>query len=235
MANKRIEEIEDLDVIHIIVEDNLDCYLALGVVHSIYTPLIGKLKDYISSPKYNMYQALHTIVIAPTGSPIKIAISTKVMKSIYSVGIASKWKYCEEKGYCKEEEQEDIRNHLNIIKELDRINMVDGVDSNTYVKILEEDVFNKSQYIYVYSTKGEVIVLPTGATVLDFAFKVDSISATRISRLLINGLECSFNTKLKNGCIVGVKYGPKITINEEWLNDANSNYTKMKIKEYLDI
>ena len=233
--NGNIEEIDDLDVIHIVVEDNLDCYLALGVVHSIYTPLIGKLKDYISSPKYNMYQALHTVVIGPTGSPMKIAIATKVMKSIYNEGIASKWKYNEERGYCKEEEQEDIRKHLNIIKELDRINMVDGVDSNTYVKILEEDVFNHSQYIYVYSTKGEVIVLPIGASALDFAFKVDSISATRISKLLINGLECKFGAKLKNGCIVGVKYSPKVTIKEEWLESANSNYTKMKIKEYLEI
>ena len=230
-----IEEIEDLDVISIVVEDNLDCYLALGVVHSIYTPLIGKLKDYISSPKYNMYQALHTVVIGPSGSPIKIAISTKVMKSIYNEGIASKWKYNEERGYSKEEEQEDIRKHLNIIKELDRINMVDGVDSNTYVKILEEDVFNRSQYIYVYSTKGEVIVLPIGATALDFAFKVDSVSASRISKLLINGLECKLDAKLKNGCIVGVKYSPKVTVCKEWLEAATSNYTKMKIKEHLDV
>ena len=230
-----IEEIEDIDVINIIVEDNLDCYLALGVVHSIYTPLIGKLKDYISSPKYNMYQALHTIVIGPSGNPIKIAISTKVMKSIYNEGIASKWRYDEKKGYSKEKEQEDIRNHLTIIKELDRINMVDGVDSNTYVKILEEDVFNKSRYIYVYSTKGEVIVLPIGATALDFAFKVDSVSATRITRLLINGLECDFNTKLKNGSIITVKYGSKVSIDESWLEFTNSNYAKMKIKEYLGI
>lgn len=234
-SNKNIEEIDDFDVIHIVVEDNLDCYLALGVVHSIYTPLIGKLKDYISSPKYNMYQALHTIVIGPTGSPIKIAIATKVMTSIYNEGVASKWKYCEEKGYSKEQEQEDIRKHLNIIKELDRINMVDGVDSTTYVKILEEDVFNHSQYIYVYSTKGEVIILPIGATALDYAFKVDSENATKINKLLINGLECKFNAKLKNGCIVGVKYGHKITIKKEWLEDTNSNYTKMKIKEYLNI
>lgn len=233
--NGNIEEIDDLDVIHIVVEDNLDCYLALGVVHSIYTPLIGKLKDYISSPKYNMYQALHTVVIGPSGNPMKIAIATKVMKSIYNEGIASKWKYNEERGYCKEEEQEDIRKHLNIIKELDRINMVDGVDSNTYVKILEEDVFNHSQYIYVYSTRGEVIVLPIGASALDFAFKVDSVSATRISKLLINGLECKLSSKLKNGCIVGVKYSPKVTISEEWLDYANSNYTKAKIKEYLEI
>lgn len=230
-----IEEIDDLDVINIIVEDNLDCYLALGVVHSIYTPLIGKLKDYISSPKYNMYQALHTVVIGPSGCPIKIAISTKVMKSIYNEGVASKWKYNEARGYSKEVEQEDIRKHLNIIKELDRINMVDGVDSNTYVKILEEDVFNRSQYIYVYSTKGEVIVLPIGASALDFAFKVDGVSAIKISKLLINGLECEFGAKLKNGCIVGVKYSPKVTINSDWLEYANSNYTKMKIKEYLDI
>ena len=230
----KIEEIEDLDVIHIVVEDNLDCYLALGVVHSIYTPLIGKLKDYISSPKYNMYQALHTIIIGPSGRPIKIAIATKVMKSIYNEGIASKWRYNEERGYCKEEEQEDIRKHLNIIKELDRINMVDGVDSNTYVKILEEDVFNHSQYIYVYSTKGEVIILPIGATAIDFAFKVDSVSATRISKLLINGLECEFSDKLKNGCIVGVKYSPKMTLEEKWLEYSNSNYTRMKIKEHLE-
>ena len=230
-----IEEIEDIDVINVVVEDNLDCYLALGVVHSIYTPLIGKLKDYISSPKYNMYQALHTIVIGPSGSPIKIAISTKVMKSIYNEGVASKWRYNEKKGYSKEKEQEDIRNHLTIIKELDKINMVDGVDSTTYVKILEEDVFNKSRYIYVYSTKGEVIVLPVGATALDFAFKVDSVSASRITRLLINGLECEFNTKLKNGCIVSVKYGSKVSIEESWLESTTSNYAKMKIKEYLGI
>ena len=231
----KLEEIDDLDVIHIVVEDNLDCYLALGVVHSIYTPLIGKLKDYISSPKYNMYQALHTIVIGPSGSPIKIAISTKVMRNIYNEGIASKWKYDEEKGYNKEQEQADIRNHLNIIKELDRINMVDSVDSNTYVKILEEDVFNKSQYIYVYSTKGEVIVLPLGATALDFAFKIDSSNATKVIKVLINGLEANLDTKLKNGCIVGVRYGHKETINEDWINYSNSNFTKMKIREYLNI
>ena len=231
----KIQELDDLDVINIVLEDNLDCYLALGVVHSIYTPLIGKLKDYISSPKYNMYQALHTIVIGPSGAPIKIAITTKVMDSIYNEGIASKWKYNEARGYNKEEEQEDIRKHLNIIKELDRINMVDGVDSNTYVKILEEDVFNHSQYIYVYSTKGEVVVLPIGSTVLDFAFKVDSDKAMKINKILVNGLECDFDTKLKNGCIIGVKYSSAITIKEEWINHATSNYAKMKIKEYLNI
>ena len=113
--------------------------------------------------------------------------------------------------------------------------MVDGVDSNTYVKILEEDVFNHSQYIYVYSTKGEVVVLPIGATVLDFAFKVDNEKAMKINKLLINGLECEFNTKLKNGCIIGVKYSTLKTIKEEWIEYATSNYTKMKIKEYLNI
>jgi len=113
--------------------------------------------------------------------------------------------------------------------------MVDGMDSNTYVKILEEDVFNHSQYIYVYSTKGEVIVLPIGATALDFAFKVDTPKAIKINKLLINGLECKFDTKLKNGCIIGIKYTSKVSVSEEWLEYANTNYTKMKIKEYLNI
>ncbi len=228
-----IEEIEDLDVIHIVVEDNLDCYLALGAVHAIYTPLIGKLKDYISSPKYNMYQALHTVVIGPTGQPVKIAIATKVMKDIYNVGISSMWKYNEARGYSKEKEQEDIRKHLNIIKELDRINMVRGMDSNTYVKILEEDVFNYSQYIYVYSTKGEVIVIPNGSTALDFAFKVDSNNAFKTNKILINGLECGFETLLKNGAIVNVKYSRTINVNEKWLDAVNSNFAKMQIEEYL--
>ena len=228
-----IEEIEDLDVIHVVVEDNLDCYLALGAVHAIYTPLIGKLKDYISSPKYNMYQALHTVVIGPSGQPVKIAIATKVMKDIYNVGISSLWKYNEAKGYSKEKEQEDIRKHLNIIKELDRINMVRGMDSNTYVKILEEDVFNYSQYIYVYSTKGEVIVIANGSSALDFAFKVDSNSALKTNKILINGLECSFDTMLKNGAIVNVKYSKNYTVNEKWINYVNSNYAKMQIEEYL--
>ena len=129
-----------------------------------------------------------------------------------------------------------IKKHENTRedKELDRINMVDGMDSSTYVKILEEDVFNHSQYLYVYSTKGEVIVLPIGATALDFAFKIDSNAAIKIKKVLINGLECSMDTKLKNGCIVSVKYGNIVTINKDWIEYATSNYTKAKIKKYLE-
>ena len=112
-----IDEIDDLDVIHVLVEKNLDCYISLGIVHSIYTPLMGRLKDYITSPKFNMYQAIHTIVISPGGNPSKIAISTKVMNNLFNFGIADKWKYDENKGYNQNSEQEDIRNHLNIIRE----------------------------------------------------------------------------------------------------------------------
>ena len=101
------------------------------------------------------------------------------------------------------------------------------------VKILEEDVFNYSQYIYVYSTKGEVIVIANGSSALDFAFKVDSNSALKTSKILINGLECSFDTMLKNGAIVNVKYSKNYTVNEKWINYVNSNYAKMQIEEYL--
>ena len=180
-----------------------------------------------------MYQALHTIVIGPSGQPVKIAIATKVMKDIYNVGISSLWKYNEAKGYSKEKEQEDIRKHLYIIIELDRINMVRGMDSNTYVKILEEDVFNYSQYIYVYSTKGEVIVIANGSSALDFAFKVDPNTALKTNKILINGLECSFDTLLKNGAIVNIKYSKSNTVNDKWLEYVNSNFAKVKIEEYL--
>ena len=111
-----IDEIDDLDIIHVLVDKNMDCYLSLGIIHSIYTPLAGRLKDYITSPKFNMYQAIHTVVINPIGNSSKIAISTRVMNDLYNFGIANKWQYDESKGYDQNKEQEDIRNHLNIIR-----------------------------------------------------------------------------------------------------------------------
>ena len=94
-----LDEIDDLDIIHVVVDKNMDCYSALGIIHSIYTPLMGRLKDYITSPKFNMYQAIHTIVINPVGNSSKIAISTQVMEDLYNFGISNKCKYDESKGY----------------------------------------------------------------------------------------------------------------------------------------
>ncbi len=229
-----LDEIDDLDVIHVLVEKNMDCYVALGVVHSIYMPLIGRLKDYITSPKFNLYQAIHTIVINPAGNPSKIAISTKVMDDLFNFGVASKWQYDENKGYDKDKEQEDIRKHLNIIRELDRINSDDKVNPSEYVKLLQEDIFNHNQYIYVYNTIGEVIVLPVGSTVLDFAFKLSDKIGKGLKEAYINGIPASFDTKLKNGTIVAVKSDNRCYVKEEWLDWVVSNYAKIKIKEILD-
>lgn len=228
-----IDEIDDLDVIHVLVEKNLDCYSALGIVHSIYTPLVGRLKDYITSPKFNMYQALHTIVINPVGNASKIAISTKVMNDLFNFGIASKWQYDESKGYNQNKEQEDIRNHLNIIRELDRINSDDKVNPSEYVRLLQEDIFNHNQYIYVYNTVGEVIVLPIGSTVLDFAFKLSDKIGMGLKEAYINGIPACFDAKLKNGSIVAVKSVNRCRVKEEWKNYVITNYAKIKIEEIL--
>ena len=228
-----IDEIDDLDVIHVLVEKNLDCYMSLGVIHSIYTPLMGRLKDYITSPKFNMYQAIHTIVINPTGNPSKIAISTKVMDDLFNFGVADKWKYDESKGYDQNTEQEDIRNHLNIIRELDRINSEDKVNPSEYVRLLQEDIFNHNQYIYVYNTIGEVIVLPIGSTVLDFAFKLSDKIGIGLKEAYINGIPATFDTKLKNGSIVAVKSDNECHVKDEWKNFVISNYAKIKIDDVL--
>ena len=228
-----IDEIDDLDVIHVLVEKNLDCYVSLGIVHSIYTPLMGRLKDYITSPKFNMYQAIHTVVISPIGNPSKIAISTRVMDDLFKFGIADKWKYDESKGYDQNKEQEDIRRHLNIIRELDRINSEDKVNPSEYVKLLQEDIFNHNQYIYVYNTVGEVIVLPIGSTVLDFAFKLSDKVGKGLKEAYINGIPSSFDTRLKNGSIVSVKSDNKCYVKECWKDWAVSNYARIKIEEIL--
>jgi len=233
-GNHTIDEIDDLDVIHVLVEKNMDCYLALGVIHSIYTPLMGRLKDYITSPKFNMYQAIHTIVINPIGNSSKIAISTKVMDDLFNFGIANKWSYDEAKGYNQSKEQEDIRNHLNIIRELDRINSEDKVNPSEYVRLLQEDIFNHNQYIYVYNTIGEVIVLPIGSTVLDFAFKLSDKIGKGLKEAYVNGIPVSFDTKLKNGSIVYLKSDDANYVNIEWKKWANSNYAKIKIEESLN-
>jgi GTP pyrophosphokinase len=164
-----------------------------------------------------MYQAIHTVVINPSGNSSKIAISTKVMDDLYNFGIASKWQYDESKGYDQNKEQEDIRNHLNIIRELDRINSEDKVNPSEYVRLLQEDIFNHNQYIYVYNTKGEVIVLPIGSTILDFAFKSSDKVGYGLKEAYINGIPASFDTKLKNGSIVSVKSDNKNYVKEEWL------------------
>lgn len=228
-----IDEIDDLDVIHVLVEKNLDCYVSLGIVHSIYTPLMGRLKDYITSPKFNMYQAIHTVVISPIGNPSKIAISTRVMDDLFKFGIADKWKYDENKGYDQNKEQEDIRRHLNIIRELDRINSDDKVNPSEYVKLLQEDIFNHNQYIYVYNTVGEVIVLPIGSTVLDFAFKLSDKVGKGLKEAYINGIPSSFDTRLKNGSIVSVRSDNKCYVKECWKDWAVSNYARIKIDEIL--
>ena len=228
-----IDEIDDLDIIHVLVNNNLDCYVSLGIVHSVYTPLMGRLKDYVTSPKFNMYQAIHTVVIGPNGNPSKIALTTKVMDNLFNFGIADKWKYDESKGYNQNNEQEDIRNHLNIIRELDRINSEDKVNPSEYVRLLQEDIFNHNQYIYVYNTIGEVIVLPIGSTVLDFAFKLSDQIGYGLKEAYINGIPASFNTKLKNGSIISVKSDNKCYVRESWKDWAVSNYAKMKIEEFL--
>lgn len=229
-----IDEIDDLDIIHVLVNKNMDCYLSLGVIHSIYTPLVGRLKDYITSPKFNMYQAIHTVVINPNGNSSKIAVSTKVMDDLYNFGIANKWQYDESKGYDQNKEQEDIRNHLNIIRELDRINSEDKVNPSEYVRLLQEDIFNHNQYIYVYNTIGEVIVLPIGSTVLDFAFKISEKVALGLKEAYINGIPASFGTKLKNGSIVAVRSDNVNRVKEEWKSYVSSNYAKLKIEEALN-
>ena len=230
-----LDEIDDLDIIHVLVDKNMDCYLALGVVHSIYTPLIGRLKDYITSPKFNMYQALHTIVINPAGNASKIAIATEVMNNLFNYGIASKWKYVESNGYNKNSEQEDIRRHLNIIRELDRINSEDKVNPSEYVKLLQEDIFNHNQYIYVYNPRGEVFVLPVGATVLDFAFKLADKVGNGLKEAYINGIPVPFNSMLKNGSIVSVRYDAnKCYVKEIWREWVSSNYARRKINIALN-
>lgn len=232
--NRTLEEIEDLDVIHIITDKNIDCYIALGIIHSIYMPVFGKVKDYISSPKYNMYQGIHTLIITPGGGSVKIAIKTKLMDDLYNYGVASKWAYSEDKGYNKESEQLDIRKYFNIIRELDRINSEDDLSINDYVSFLKKDILNYNQYIYVYTPKGESVVLPMGSSVIDFAFKIHTDIGEGLQKAYINGIEVDLFQPLRNGSIVDLKSGNENNVQPNWLDNIITNYARIKIKRALN-
>jgi len=227
--NKSIEQIFDLTAIRILVNTVKDCYGVLGIVHTIYKPIPGRFKDYIAMPKPNMYQSLHTTVIGPQGKTFEIQIRTFEMHKTAEYGIAAHWKYKE--GENQEEKENSFENKLAWLRDILEWQK-ETSDAEEFIEGFKIDLFVDE--IFVFTPKGVVINLPSGATPIDFAYRIHTDIGNRCVGAKVNGKIVPLDYKLKTGEIAEVltsknAKGPNI----DWLNIAKSNQAKSKIRQWF--
>lgn len=224
--NKSFDEIYDFYAIRIIVDTELECYTVLGIIHEMYKSLPGRFKDYISTPKPNMYRSLHTTVIGRDGIPFEVQIRTWDMHHVAEYGIAAHWKY-----KSGSESREDIDQKLQwVAKLLDSDS--DMHDSDEFMRTLKIDMFHDE--IFVFTPKGDVIVLPQGANLIDFAYAIHSAVGNKMVGAKINGAIATIDSSPKNGDIVeiitsGASRGPS----RDWLKLVKTGEARGKIRQWF--
>jgi GTP pyrophosphokinase len=226
--NKSFDEIYDLIAVRVIVDSLKDCYGVLGVVHSQWTPIPGRFKDYIAMPKPNLYQSIHTTVMGPKGEPFEIQIRTREMHETAEYGIAAHWKYKEGRIDSKDNKFEVQMSWLRQMLELQR----ESEDAGELVETIKVGLLNEE--VYVFSPKGAVVPLPAGSCPLDFAYRIHSDIGNNCVGARVNNKIVPLNSQLKSGDIVEVmtsknSNGPS----RDWLNFVKSPHARNKIKQYF--
>ena len=221
--NKTIDELYDLYAFRVIVDNIADCYNVLGPIHDLFNPIPGRFKDYISTPKPNMYQSLHTTVIGSQGIPFEVQIRTWEMHQTAEYGVAAHWKYKQHAGEGSEKEFEWVRRLLE--------NQQD-VEADDYIHSLKVDMFDDE--VFVFTPKGKVISLPAGSTPIDFAYAIHSAVGNSMIGAKVNNRIASYDAPLHNGDIVEIltsksAKGPS----RDWLNICQSNQARIKIKQWF--
>ena len=222
---KEFDDIYDLMGVRVIVEDKATCYHVLGIVHSQYTPVPGRFKDYIAVPKSNNYQSIHTTIVGPLGKFIEIQIRTKDMDDIAEEGIAAHWNYKENK---KSSKDDNIYGWLRHIIEFQN----ESDSTEDFIEGVTGDIDKGT--VFTFSPKGDIIELPVGATALDFAFMVHTQVGCKCVGAKVNGRMVTIDHKLKSGDKVEIitsknSKGPSI----DWLDIVVTHGAKGKIRKFL--
>ncbi len=224
--NKSFDEIYDFYALRIIVDNELECYTSLGLVHEMFKSIPGRFKDYISTPKPNLYRSLHTTVIGQNGIPFEVQIRTKQMHEEAEYGIAAHWKY-----------KSGQKGDSNLDEKLRWIAQLLESDENTrdpdeFMRSFKTDIFHDETF--VFTPKGDVISLPLGATVIDFAYAIHSAVGNKMTGAKVNGLIVPIDKAPQNGDIIeiitsGASKGPS----RDWLKIVKTGQARTKIRQWF--
>jgi GTP pyrophosphokinase len=219
-------EIYDVYAIRILVDEVRDCYAALGIVHALWRPIPGQFDDYIAVPKNNLYQSLHTAVIALDGKPLEIQIRTHQMHQVSEVGIAAHWRYKE--GTKSDRAYDAKLAWLRQLMDWQR----DVSDATEFVEGIKLDIFQDQ--VFVFTPKGDIKDLPAGATPLDFAYRIHTDVGHRTIGAKINNRLVPLDYRLKNGDIVEIvttkgEHGPS----RDWMNTVRTSHAREKIRQWF--
>jgi GTP pyrophosphokinase len=224
-TGRELEQIYDIVAFRVITSSVRDCYAALGVVHSKWTPVPGRFKDYIALPKPNLYQSLHTSVIGPRGERMEVQIRTQEMDKVAEEGIAAHWRY-KEGGPISAEDQKKF-SWLRQLMEWQR----DLKDPTEFIESVKIDLFQDE--VYVFTPKGDVKALPKGATPVDFAYSIHSQVGDHCSGARVNGLIVPLKYQLRNGDTLEILTNPQQKPNKDWLKFCATSKAKAKIRHYI--
>lgn len=224
----KLSDIHDLLALKVMVDDIENCYRTLGIVHSQYPPVNDKFKDYICNPKTNMYQSLHTTVFAPDDRLVQTQIRTFEMDKVASFGLTAYWDL--KKGDARDAMQDELKQKLQFFKSLTEINTMFG-DNQEFVAQVKSELF--ADKVYVYTTKGNIIELPKGATVIDFAYKIHTDIGNTMVGAFVNDEFVPVDYVLHNKDRVRIvtndfSFGPR----EDWINKVQTSLAKRKIREF---
>jgi len=220
------EEVYDVAGIRVITDSIGSCYQVLGIIHHLWTPVPGRIKDYIAVPKPNMYQSLHTTVVGPRGQFIEFQIRTWEMHQVAELGIAAHWKYKEGGGSISDSEKERflwLRNLLEWVKE--------EKDPEEFINSVRTDLYGED--IYVFTPKGDIKTLPLGATPVDFAYAIHTSVGHRCRAAKVNGKLVPLNYTLKSGDKVEIITGSEERPNRDWLNFVKTSKARHAIRSFI--
>lgn len=231
--NKDFEQIYDLLALRILVPTVEDCYHALGLVHSQWTPLPLRFKDYIATPKPNLYQSLHTTIVGLNGKIYEIQIRTYEMDAIAEIGIAAHWAYKEDKQYSPEKEQQELAEKLSWYKDmLTYVENAEEVDKDP-LEDIKEDIFFAN--VYIFTPNGDVKDLPNGATPLDFAYRIHTEVGNHTVGAIVNGKIVPLTYRLKTGDVCEIKTSKNFNgPTEQWIKIVKTTHAKHKIIAILN-
>jgi GTP pyrophosphokinase len=231
--NQNIDRIYDLLAMRFVVDDTTTCYLVLGLIHNLFTPMPERIKDYIATPKINGYQSLHTTVITPTKQIVEFQIRTRQMHDFAERGLAASFHYNEQKLTEDYKTGKIAKLPMNLlwIRELQEASAALRAGKKIDAKKLKLNLF--SDKIFVYTPKGDIIDLPQGALPLDFAYRIHSEIGSRATGVKINGKMSDFKTPLKHGDIIEILTTKNQIPRESWFQKLLTPHARQKLRQQL--